>query len=105
MADEDQHQPDRFDLLSEERVKSEADFNYEMQCRSWPYRMSKAADADVWSLTDIRTSEVLHRTPPVDEAVAVHILRAWMRGYMHGGSFEIVGQYLLGMLPDDANPY
>ena len=67
--------------------------------------MSKAADADVWSLTDIRTSEVLHRTPPVDEAVAVHILRAWMRGYMHDGSFEIVGQYLLGMLPDDANPY
>jgi hypothetical protein len=67
--------------------------------------MSKAADADVWSLTDIRTSEVLHRTPPVDEAVAVHILRAWIRGYMHCGSFEIVGQYLLGMLPDDANPY
>jgi hypothetical protein len=41
----------------------------------------------------------------VDEAVAVHILRAWMRGYMHGGSFGIVGQYLLGLLPDDANPY
>jgi hypothetical protein len=67
--------------------------------------MQETTNASVWSLTDICTSVVLHRTPPVNETVAVHILRAWMRGYMHGGSFEIIGQYLLGMLPDDANPY
>jgi hypothetical protein len=49
--------------------------------------------------------EVLHQTPPVEEAMAVHVMRAWMHGYIYGGSFEIGGQYLLGLLPDDANPY
>jgi hypothetical protein len=105
VADDDQQEPDRSDLLSEHRIKSVADINREMQYLSWPYRVQETAEAGVWTLTDVRNSEILHRTPPVDEAVAVHIMRAWMRGYDHGGSFDIVGQYLLGMLPDDDSPY
>jgi hypothetical protein len=53
----------------------------------------------------MRTLEVLQRTPPVEEPMAVHIMRAWMRGNAYGGNFDVMGQYLLGMLPDDANPY
>jgi hypothetical protein len=93
------------DLLDEQTVKSAAEFNREMQYRSWPYRVQETAGEGTWTLVGTRSSEVLHRTPPVDEAMAVHILRAWLYGNLHGGSFEIVGQYLLGMLPDDANPY
>ena len=102
---EDQHQPDRKDLLNERTVKSAADFNREMQVRSWPYRLQQTPTAGVWTLSDTRSSTVLHRTPPVDEAMAVHIARAWLYGNLHGGSFEIVAQFLLGLLPDDANPY
>jgi hypothetical protein len=32
-------------------------------------------------------------------------MKAWIYGYLHDGSFEIIGQYLLGMLPDDTSPY
>jgi hypothetical protein len=93
------------DLLSEQTVKSAADFNREMTILSWPYRMQEATGEGTWTLTDTRSSEVIYCTPPVDEAVAVHILRAWMHGYVHDGNFTIIGQYLLGNLPDDANPY
>lgn len=93
------------DILDEQTVKSAADFNREMTILSWPYRMRETAGEDAWALIDTRTAEILHRTPPVDEAMAVHIFRAWLYGNLHGGSFEIVGQYLLGLLPDDTNPY
>jgi hypothetical protein len=102
MADENQHEPE---LLDDRHVKSAADFNREMQYRSWPYRMTEAVGEGAWALVDTRSSEVLHRTPPVDEAMAVHILRAWMRGYVFDGNFTIIGQYLLGQMPDDISPY
>jgi hypothetical protein len=102
MADEDQHEPE---LLDERHVKSAADVNREMQYRSWPYRVQETDGKGTWTLIDTRSSEVLHRTPPVDEAMAVHIMRAWMRGYVYDGNFTIIGQYLLGNLPDDASPY
>jgi hypothetical protein len=105
MADEDQHEPDRSDLLDERHVKSAADFNREMTILSWPYRVQETAGEGTWALTDTRTSEILHRTPPIDGAMAVHIFRAWMRGYIYDGSFSIMGAYLIGLLPDDANPY
>jgi hypothetical protein len=93
------------DFLDEQTVTTAAAFNREMEYLLWAYRMNKAVGEGAWTLIDTRSSEILHRTPPVDEAVAVHILRAWMRGYGYGGSFEIVGQYLLGLLPDDTSPY
>jgi hypothetical protein len=72
---------------------------------SWSYRMQEAVGESVWTLVDTRSSEVLHRTPPVDEAMAVHIMRAWMRGYIHDGNFTTIGAYLIGLLPDDTSPY
>jgi hypothetical protein len=92
-------------LLDERTVKSAADFNREMTIRDWSYRMQEAAGEGAWTLVDTRNAEILHRTPPVDEAMAVHIMRTWMRGYVHDGNFSIIGQYLLGNMPDDANPY
>lgn len=93
------------DLLDERTVKSAADFDREMTILSWPYRMQESAGDGAWALIDTRTAEILHRTPPVGEAMAVHIMRAWMRGYVHDGNFTIIGQYLLGNMPDDASPY
>jgi hypothetical protein len=93
------------DLLDERHVKAAADFNREMTIRSWPYRMQEAAGEGAWTLIDTRSSEIVYRTPPVDEAMAVHIMRAWMRGYAHDGNFSIIGQYLLGNMPHDASPY
>jgi hypothetical protein len=86
-------------------AKSVVDINREFQYLSWPYRVQETTEAGVWMLTDMRTLEVLQRTPPVEEAMAVHIMRAWMCGNAYGGNFDVMGQYLLGMLPDDANPY
>jgi hypothetical protein len=102
MTDEHQREPE---LLDERHVKSAADFNREMTILSWPYRMQEPDGEGIWTLTDTRSSEIVHRTPPVDEAVAVHIMRAWMRGYIHDGNFTIIGQYLLGNMPDDTSPY
>jgi hypothetical protein len=105
MADETQHEPELPDLLDERRVKSVADFNREMTIRSWPHRMSKAAGEGTWALIDTRSSEVIHLMPLVDEAMAVHVMRAWMYGYVHDGNLTTIGAYLIGLLPDDANPY
>jgi hypothetical protein len=93
------------DFLDEQTVKSAADCNREMAILSWPYRMQETAGEGTWTLVDTRNAEILHRTPSVDESMAVHILRAWMRGYVYDGNFTIIGQYLLGNMPDDVNPY
>jgi hypothetical protein len=106
MTDYMPHENQRQGGLLNEHVTTAAAFNREMKYLSMPYRMVQELHDGNWVLEDSLDFGCLHIAPTADEAIALHIMRAWIYGLMHERNIAIGRQYLRGELPDDdANPY